>query len=426
MTALQNETATPTANDKIKCLVDGQMVHSIQNHIEKNLPEWTIQRYQEAYPDTPLFSPYGEMIKQRALKNAEDQRKQREEKERQVADAAPAPVAGTSNNVVVGNFGGKQAELISKVGAMHELFDLGAVPAAMGSKGQPIAVHYYEGHTDLNSLYLPATDAAYVFNIDLLKKVILALQLNFPMLLWGKHGTGKTTIVAQASARTGRPVMRVQHTMNMQESDVIGQWTVKNSETVFELGPLPTAMLNGWVYIADEYDFAMPAVTALYQPVLEGEALIIKDAPAHLRKIVPHENFRFFATGNTNGTGDETGLYQGTTMQNAANYSRFKITEEVEYMDAKIEEAIISAKTGVDKTVSRNLVKFANQVRSSFTEGKISSTISPRELISAAQIGFAFGGKWAVGLQLAFSNRLSSVDKSACEQFMNRVFKDGE
>ncbi|MER9496479.1 AAA family ATPase, partial [Mesorhizobium sp. M0320] len=174
----------------------------------------------------------------------------------------------------------------------------------------------------------------------------------------------------------------VQHTAHTEESHVLGQYVVRTkmakhdvisgdgtrhevekpmSVTEFQLGPLPLAMIEGAVYCADEYDFAMPQVVALYQPVLEGKALVIKDAPPEYRLIKPHPEFRIVATGNTNGTGDETGLYQGTLIQNAANYSRFKITEEVTYMEPKIEETVISGQAGIERADAAKLVKIAKE-----------------------------------------------------------------
>jgi cobaltochelatase CobS len=393
----------PTSNDKIKCEIDGAFVHSIQAHIKANFPsEWTIERYKSEYPDAPLLSDF-------AIQALEKSRRQKE--------AAPAPVAASEAGQPM-----LQAAYSVSVQNMHEVFDLGAVPAAMGSTGQPIPVQVLGGHTGESLNYMVETDPGYVFNIDLLKTVLVGLALNKPTYLWGYHGTGKTTIIQQTAARTRRPVMRVQHTINMEESHVLGQWVVKNSQTEFQLGPLPLAMINGWVYIADEYDFAMPSVTAVYQPVMEGQALLIKDAPPHLRKIIPHPDFRFFATGNTNGCGDETGLYQGTLMQNAANYSRFGITKEVEYMDPAIEENILRTKAKMMAPAAKKMVKFANDVRKAFRDGKIGMTVSPRELINAAEVGIAHGGKWATGIELAFANRLPRADKKVVQEYLQRIF----
>ncbi|NKX37673.1 AAA domain-containing protein [Rhodobacteraceae bacterium R_SAG4] len=411
---MNTETTVPaTSADKIKCEIDGAMVHSIQAHIKANHSEtWTLKRYEETYPDAPILSRFA----QAAL---EKSRREKEERDQSAAQAAASTVSsmktGVSDPMIQANYQVTRQ-------SMHEVFELGSVPAAMGSTGQPIPVAVLSGHTAETANYLPEVDKSYVFEIDLLKKCIMALTINTPMLLWGMHGTGKTSIVQQVAARTRRPCIRSNHTLNMEESHVLGQWIVKDGETQFQLGPLAFAMLFGLIYIADEYDMAPPSVVAVYQPVMEGQGLIIKDAPPHLRKITPHPDFRFFATGNTNGCGDETGLYQGTMMQNAANYSRFGITVEVHYMSEQIEENILRAKAGIPAPAAKKIVKFANDVRKSFRDGKISMTISPREMISAAKVGVLSGGNWTTGIELAFGNRLPRVDQQVVKDYLQRIF----
>lgn len=406
---IASEAENVSADDKIVCQIDNVQVHSIQTHIKQHHADtWTIERYQEEFPDAPLLSPYAEAFLRKKLK----------EKKAQVQAQTVS--------------GAKPARLQVSLQAMADIFELGKAPAAFGGNGSPIQISVMSGHDTDGMLYIPETDEDYVFNIDLLKEVCVGFELNMPVYLWGMHGTGKTTLPEQVCARTKRPFMRIQHTINMQESDVLGQWTVKDGATQFQLGPLPMAMLNGWVYCADEYDFAMPSVVAVYQPVLEGKSLLIKDAPPEFRKITPHPEFRFIGTGNTNGVGDETGLYQGTLVQNAANYSRFAITREVKYMEAKIEESILTGKTGITKADAKKLVKVANDVRKMFAEQKISTTISPRELISAARLATIFGRKdattgtarlgYETGIELAFSNRLSRVDKKVIDEYVSRTF----
>lgn len=401
--------ATPD-DGKIVCQLDGVRCHIIQTHLRDHHPNYTIEDYIRDYPDAPLMSPTALAMKEK---------REKELAAKKAAQAAAAP-AGAHAALVTESVGA--ASLVAKNELFHEVFELGNAPAAMNSMGKPIPCTVFTGHDHLSRDYLAEVDKAYVFNIDLLKKVMVGLQLNIPIYLWGMHGTGKTTVLEQAAARTRRPFLRNQHTINMQESDVLGQWTVKDGSTQFQLGPLPMAMIHGWVYCADEYDFAMPSVTALYQPVLEGKPLLIKEAPAEFRKIEPHPNFRFCATGNTNGGGDETGLYQGTLVQNAANYSRFGITEEVKYMEPALEENVICAKTRISKSDASRIVRFGNDIRKAFGEGKISATVSPRELICAARLGVAFGGNWKMGLELAFGNRLSRIDRKTVEQYLQRIF----
>lgn len=408
MTA-QADTLTVSSTDRITCMIDGKLTHSIQTHIKEFHPEWTVERYQTEYPGEPLLSKFAE------AKLAEIRaRKQKEQSPLQQNLEANSPQRT------------KVAASIQRK-AFHEIFGLGSVPSAMNEKtGQPIPISVFEGHDSTDDALIPDIDPNYVFNIELLKMVIIALELNMPMMAWGYHGTGKTTQFEQACARTKRPFLRVQHTANTEESEVIGQWVINQvngaSITEFQLGPLPTAMINGYTYCADEYDFASPAVIALYQPVLEGKALYIKNAPAALRMIRPHPQFRFVATGNTNGGGDETGLYQGTQIQNAANYSRFRITEEVTYMEPKLEAAVVAGQAAIEKKEADRLVQFANLVREMFKAGKIGTTISPRELISAGMLGRVRGGKFRQGLNSAFINRLSRVDKEAVGQVAQRIF----
>ena len=105
--------------------------------------------------------------------------------------------------------------------------------------------------------------------------LLMAIELNMPLLVFGHKGTGKTTDLLQIAARTGRRVMRVQHTGNTEESHITGQYVVRGGDLHFQMGVLAVAMQRGLMYIADEYDFARPEVLAVYQPVLEGEPLVI-------------------------------------------------------------------------------------------------------------------------------------------------------
>lgn len=384
---------TAIADGKIECKIDGARVHSIQVHIKKchSNPSkgevWTVARYQKMYPDAPLLS-------EMALKAVRD----RKEKEAATATSMPKN--------------------------MRPLSELFGIPASktLNLRGEPIMVSFEEDLSDDEAMYVPDIDKNYVFNLDLLKSVLIGYQLNKTIYLHGLHGAGKTTVLEQVAARTNRPFLRLQHTINTEESHVLGQWVVKDGQTIFQLGPLPMAMMHGLIYCADEYDRALPSVSSVYQPVLEGKPLLIKEAPPEMRVIRPHKNFRFVGTGNTNGCGDDTGLYQGTQIQDAANYSRFAITEEVDYQEEKVETAIVSAQSGARMDEANKLVKLAIEVRKLFRGGQISSTLSTRELINAAFLALVRGGDWRGGLKMAFANRLSRTDREVVDQYAQRIF----
>jgi cobaltochelatase CobS len=369
--------------DKISCMLCDAKIHAVQLHLKEDHPGVTFAEYKTQFPDAPLLS---------------NKAKEEIMKKREVAALA---VTGNQK-------------------AFHEIFDLGEAKAARNSMGNPIMINMVESDPDYADL-VPVKDPNYIFPIDTLKNVVMGLELKIPTMLWGHAGVGKTTLFEQSCACLGRPFLRIQHTVNTEESHIVGQWIVRSGDTKYELGPLAVAMKYGLVYCADEYDMALPSVVAVYQPVLEGKPLVIKDADAENRIIRPHPNFRFVATGNTNGVGDETGLYQGTNIQNAANYERFGIVEEVGYMPDKQEVGVIAAQSGIPKEDAENLVKFATEVRKCYKSGKISLTVSPRALINAGKLGMR-RGDYKIGLQLALINRMTEVDREVCNGFAQRIF----
>ena len=394
----QEASSAEDANGKIGCCICGARVHIMSLHLRDHHGDMAITDYEGDYPDAPLLS-----------------NKAKEERAKKLAVNS---IENLTNTTVSGEISYPLGYTAQK-SLFHEIFGFGAVKAAMSHSNKAVVIHSIKTPSEFKQ-FVPEPDNRYVFLLDLTKIVVMAMELNTPMYLHGHSGTGKSSIVEQVCALTGRPTLRVQHTRNMEESHILGQWVVRNGATVFELGPLAFCMKYGLVYLADEYDFAMPGVLALYQPVLEGKPLVIKEADAENRIIKPHPLFRFFGTGNTNGTGDETGLYQGTVIQNAANYERYGIVEEVLWMEKKLEIEIVTKQGGIPTPDAVKLVDFARMIRESFTDGKIGLPVSTRALINSARLGRKLGSI-KKGLEKSYLNRLSRIDKDAAIEVINRV-----
>lgn len=385
---------TAVTDEKIKCELCGAETHAIQIHLKEAHRDVTLAQYQEQFPGAPLMSEFAKARVAAA----------RAEKEERIA---PKHVTE------------KLPEISKK--AMAKVFSLGSTKSAKRADGGDIMIEVL-GSSEWD-MQIPDIDDNYIFNIDILKTMLMGIALNIPTYLWGHAGTGKSTIIEQISCRTRRPMIRVQHTGSTEESHIIGQMVADmESGTKWSPGPLPMAMKYGFIYLADEYDFAYPQVLAVYQAVLEGKALVIKEAPAdsEWRVVHPHPNFRFFATGNTNGSGDTTGLYQGTNMQNAANYERFGIVEEMPYMSAKQEAAVVAAQAGIALDDAEKLVSFASLVRNAFDARQIRATCGPRVLINAGRVAVA-KASFLKGLHNAFLNRLSPKDKEICLGLAQRI-----
>lgn len=399
------------SDDKfIKCRLCGDDTPHIGTHLNKAHPTVTLEEYQKQFPDAPLLSP----VMEARIAEVAKQRQQSEVAQQQmVAKVLPFSAPGSV-----------------RMEPMHEAFGIPLcdvmrkVPQRGQTQGDPVMIEVRDtsAMSEEDVAMIPDVDDNYVFEPTTTKDAVMAVQLNLPLLVWGLHGTGKTSLVEQLLARTNRPWVRVQHTDTTEESHILGQMVVRNGGTEFDLGPLALAMLNGWAYVADEYDFAHPAVIAVYQPVLEGKPLYIKEAPIHMRMIKPHPQFRFIATGNTNGSGDDTGLYAGTKIGNAAAYSRFGVTLQVNYPKKEVEVGILRGRLGLSQDIADKLVDFAEKSRKMYVDGELTLPISPRELIRAGMIAMVKGGLFRAGIELAYSNRLSPTESEAVSQVAQRIF----
>lgn len=411
---------TDTTNAKIECKIDGAMVHAIGAYLKKEHPTVSVEDYMASYPGAPLFS---DLMLAAMKKKAEENKAKKDAALAATQPKANASVTETANKGInlhdlsVG-------EQVKR--AFHEVFDLGADKNAKSLRGDPIMINTLTKHAPEDQQMVPAQSEDYIYDVNELKNAILAIEMHIPLYIWGHKGSGKSDMLEQIAARCNRPFMRVQHSANTEESHIVGQWLLRasasgSSTTEFELGPLPMAMKHGWIYCADEYDFALPSVLAVYQAVLEGKPLIIKEADVANRIIKPHPNFRFVATGNTNGSGDETGLYQGTNLQNSANYDRFGMVINKKYLSPKDESMILQKKCKLVPADADKMAQFAALIRESYDGSTISDTISPRTLIYAAKIGVA-RGNFHQGLECSFINKLTAVDRQTCAGIAQRIF----
>ena len=394
----------------IECKLCEKKVHSIALHIKKEHGEITVEEYQERFPGAPMLSEAA-IAKIEAKKKAESG-----ESEPKKAESVEPLVEKKEKPAPKGKK------------ALHDAFNLGPIKAAMTATGKPIPVTVLDcPETDAD--LIPEFDNDYVFEVEVLKSCMMGIELNIPTYIWGHAGTGKSTFWENVAAATNRRLRRVQHTPNTEECHIVGQYVVKHVEdpvtgelkasTEFELGELAMAMIEGDIYMADEYDRAYPNVLSVYQAVLEGKSLQIKEAPPEYRYIKPHPNFRFVATGNTNGSGDETGLYQATVLQDAATFERFGIVEKVDYMSPKKEEAMIMRKTGLVASDAKKIVKFGNKIRNAYPN-EVSLTVGPRVLLNIAKIGL-LRGDFVKGVTVAFSNRLPEAESQAALSIAQRT-----
>ncbi len=264
---------------------------------------------------------------------------------------------------------------------------------------------------------VPEIDENYQLSPVTLLKVLTAFTKGLNSWLYGHTGTGKSTFVEQVAARVGFPVSRVNLDSNLERSDLVGHVVLqeKNGATIsrFEEGILPRAMKRPGILLLDEIDAGRPDILFVIQRALEGNGLMLTEDGGRIQEA--HPLFRFFATANTRGQGDEYGIYQGTRTLNTAMIDRFPVFVEFKYMKKETEMKLLSANhPDLPDDMCDQMVTLANEIRMAFANGELFQPITPRGLnmLATAYLHFEETGIKKAGETLRLALEMTIYDKT--------------
>ncbi len=175
--------------------------------------------------------------------------------------------------------------------------------------------------------YVPEEDPSYRFDPQTTMAILAGFQFNRRVMVQGYHGTGKSTHIEQVASRLNWPLIRVNLDSHVSRIDLVGKDAIVLKEgqqvTEFREGILPWALQRPVAIVFDEYDAGRPDVMFVIQRILEASGrLTLLDQN---RVIAPNPYFRLFATTNTVGLGDTTGLYHGTQQLNQGHQNLQRI-----------------------------------------------------------------------------------------------------
>ena len=276
--------------------------------------------------------------------------------------------------------------------------------------------------------HVPDFDPDYLFDRDTTLAILAGFARNRRVMVTGYHGTGKSTHIEQVAARLKWPCVRINLDSHVSRIDLVGKDAIVLKEgkqvTEFQDGILPWALQNNVALVFDEYDAGRPDVMFVIQRVLEisGKLTLLDQK----RVIRPHPAFRLFATANTVGLGDTSGLYHGTQQINQGQMDRWSIVTTLNYLPHDKEVDIVLAKakhlTGKEgRDVANKMVRVADLTRNAFINGDLSTVMSPRTVITWAEnadifknIGFAF--------RLTFLNKCDELERPLVAEFYQRAF----
>ncbi len=278
------------------------------------------------------------------------------------------------------------------------------------------------------SARVPDLDASYVFDPETTLAILAGFTHNRRVMVQGYHGTGKSTHIEQVAARLNWPCVRINLDSHISRIDLVGKDAIVLRDgkqvTEFREGILPWALQTPTALVFDEYDAGRPDVMFVIQRVLEVEGkLTLLDQN---RVIKPNPWFRLFATANTVGLGDTTGLYHGTQQINQGQMDRWNIVVGLNYLPHDTETGIVLAKAPDfnsepgRKTVS-SMVRVADMTRQGFIQGDISTVMSPRTVITWAQNAKIFGNV-GFAFRVSFLNKCDEAERGLVAEYYQRCF----
>ena len=276
--------------------------------------------------------------------------------------------------------------------------------------------------------HVPDLDPDYLFDRDTTLAILAGFAKNRRVMVTGYHGTGKSTHIEQVAARLNWPCVRINLDSHVSRVDLIGKDAIVLKDgkqiTEFRDGILPWALQNNVALCFDEYDAGRPDVMFVIQRVLEAQGrLTLLDQN---RVIRPNRNFRLFATTNTIGLGDTTGLYHGTQQINQGQMDRWSIVTTLNYLAHDVEAQIVLSKapgyeSADGKRTLAAMVRVADMTRNAFMNGDISTVMSPRTVITWAQNAEIFGDVGAA-FRLTFLNKCDELERPTVAEFYQRAF----
>ena len=311
----------------------------------------------------------------------------------------------------------KNIELPNKPSHKVEVSKIFNIDSKMSVKG-------FEEKTE----WVPEIDDGYIFDKETTLSILAGFNHNRRVMVQGFHGTGKSTHIEQIAARLNWPCVRINLDSHISRIDLLGKDAIKLKDgkqiTEFQEGMLPWSIQNPVALVFDEYDAGRPDVMFVIQRILEVEGkLTLLDQN---KVIKPHPSFRLFATTNTVGLGDVTGLYHGTQQINQGQMDRWHILSTLKYLDANQELKVVLSKvsefnTNKNQEMLINMIKLANLTRNGFENGDISILMSPRTVISWAQ-NYKIFKDVVDSFKLTFLNKCDDLEKPIIAEYFQRCF----
>jgi len=235
---------------------------------------------------------------------------------------------------------------------------------------------------------------------------MLAREDNLKVLTYGPTGSGKTDMYKFIAAICQQPYLRINGRADMESDSILGRPWISEGTMHYDLGQLPIGLKKGRLICFDEPWKTSSGIQMALQRYYERNGqLFLDDMPGSVteKTITPDPRAVMVLCDNVVGTGDNLDQYGATMVQDSSTLNRMDLVLHLGYlkMDDEI-DMLMERYPFLIKTKTRQMVQLANLIRVGYEEGVLSVTMSPRNLMSWAEMAhkvksFELAFEWTMG-----------------------------
>ena len=228
-------------------------------------------------------------------------------------------------------------------------------------------------------------------NLERIKTLATRHPIN--VLVAGKQGCGKSTMVRQFAARNNRPLATFQIGILSESGQLFGEHRLKDGETYYQEFLFPRAIQTpGCVIHLEEINRPEhPKALNMLFSILSEDRQAWTDELGHIKVA---DEVVFFATLNE---GEE---FVGTEMLDAALRDRFYVSV-LDYLPLEIETKVLHLKGGIDPAEAQTIVNIANKLRTNTQEPMIVSTRHTLMIAEMVSVGAPVKDAFINSLQIS-------------------------
>ena len=198
-------------------------------------------------------------------------------------------------------------------------------------------------------------------------------QNRLAVMLKGPTGCGKTRFVEYMAWRLNRPLVTVSCHDDLTAADLIGRFLIRHDDTVWQDGPLATAVRQGAICYLDEVVEARQDTIVVLHPLTDHRRILPIDKTGEVLEAPP--SFQLVISYNPG--------YQRMLKDLKPSTRQRFVALDFDFPPAEREAQIVAAESGIEPARASALVALAHKLRA-FQDRGLAEVPSTRLLVATA------------------------------------------